>query len=53
MCKLTILNKWWFISKNGKTVLFGVGKPAQALAIAKANDMVLTEFEDQSDKRAA
>ncbi len=52
MCKLTILNKWWFISKNGKIVLFGVGTPSQALAIAKANDMVLTEFEDRN-KRAA
>lgn len=53
MCKLIVHNKRWWISKNGKTVLSGVGTPSEAIAIAEANEYVLTEFEDLKSKVAA
>jgi len=53
MAKLIVYNKRWFISEDGKTVLSGVGEPTGALAIAKEFDVIVTEFKDLSNKRAA
>lgn len=53
MCKLIVYHKRWFISKNGKTVLCGVGTPTEALAIAKEYGVIVTEFKDLNQKVAA
>jgi len=52
MCKLTVYHKRWIIKKGDKTVLLGIGTPSEAIAIAKANDVVLTEFEDLNERVA-
>jgi len=53
MCKLSVIKKRWLVSKDGKIVLFGIGTSSQAALIAKQHGIVLTEFKDLSNKRAA
>ncbi len=53
MCKLSIIKKWWFVSKDGKTVLSGIGTSTQAALIAKQHGYILTEFNDQLQQDAA
>jgi len=53
LCKLSVIKKWWLISKDGKIVLSGIGTASQGALIAKQHSIVLTEFKDLNYKKVA
>lgn len=53
MLKFTRKIKGWEITEKGQILFSEIETLAGALAIAKANGYLLTEFKDLSTKRAA
>jgi len=50
---LSVSKYRWRISERGKVVLSGIGSATQALAIAKAHGLILTEFKDLNHLKVA
>ena len=50
---LTVHNKRWRIQKDGQIVYSGIGSTLEALAIAKANGVVLSKITKLNYIRAA
>lgn len=53
MCKLSAIKNSWEISESGESVLFGIESAYQALAIAQAYGLVVTEFNGDKSWQAA
>ena len=53
MCKLSVNIDGWEISKDGEILFSEIDSLPQAIAIAEAHDLVLTEINDQLQQDAA
>lgn len=53
MCKLSVNIDGWEISEDGEILFSEIESLPQALAIAEAHGLVLTEIDDQLQQRAA
>ena len=53
MLKFTLTYKGWEVSERGQIIFSEIRTHQEALAIVRANGLILTEFNDLSTKRAA
>jgi len=52
MLKFTLTSKGWEIAEKGQIIFSGIRTCEQALAIAKANSVILSEFYNQKLRAA-